>query len=134
MGFHGQPAMETAHLADLGEIPLTHKEVREGIPSDQTVTRPTKAMLSWVGRNRLLLPDRLLLYSYIPLQGQALPIEEVSAPGPKGADECLKHSYDTRVGLSFSRLFYINYIVFVARSLIWWLVWMQAYWSEKSSC
>ena len=49
-------------------------------------------------------------------------------------DEYLKHSYYTRVGLSFSRLFYINYIVFVVRSLIWCLVWMQVYWSEKSSC
>ena len=49
-------------------------------------------------------------------------------------DECLKHSYYTRVGLSFSRLFYINYVVFVVRSLIWCLVWMQVYWSEKSSC
>ena len=50
------------------------------------------------------------------------------------SDECLKHSYYSRVGLSFSRLFYINYIVFVFRSLIWCLVWMQVYWSEKSNC
>ena len=28
MGFHGQPAMETAHLADLGEVPLTHVEAQ----------------------------------------------------------------------------------------------------------
>ena len=49
-------------------------------------------------------------------------------------DECLKHSYYTRVGLSFSRFFYINYIVFVTRLLIWCLVWMQVHWSEKSSC
>ena len=55
-----------------------------------------------------------------------------TAQGP--ADECLKHSYYTRVGHSFSRLFYINYIVFVARFLNWCLVWMQVYWSEKSSC
>ena len=26
MGFHGQPAMEPAHLDDLGEVPLTHEE------------------------------------------------------------------------------------------------------------
>ena len=49
-------------------------------------------------------------------------------------DECLKHLYYTRVGLSFSRLFYSNFIVFVARLLIWCLVWMQVHWSEKSSC
>ena len=49
-------------------------------------------------------------------------------------DECLKHSYYTRVGLSFFRLFDSNFIVFVARPLIWCLVWMQVHWSEKSSC
>ena len=51
-----------------------------------------------------------------------------------GCDESLKHSYYTRVGFSFSSFFYINYIVFVVRSLIWCLVWLQVYWSEKSSC
>ena len=30
MSFHGQPAMETTHLADLGEVPLTYKEVWGG--------------------------------------------------------------------------------------------------------
>ena len=33
MGFHGQPTMETTHLAYLKEVPLTHVEVRGGIPS-----------------------------------------------------------------------------------------------------
>ena len=31
MGFHSHSAMETAHLADLGEIPLTHEEARGDI-------------------------------------------------------------------------------------------------------
>ena len=48
-------------------------------------------------------------------------------------DECLKHSYYTHVGLSFSCLFYINYIVFVARLLILCMFWIQVHWSEKSS-
>ena len=48
-------------------------------------------------------------------------------------DECLKHSSYTRVGSSFSHLFYSNFIVFVARSLIWCLVWLQVHWSVKSS-
>ena len=52
-------------MADLGEVPLTHEEVREGIPLEQTSSRPAKAMSSRAGRSRLLLPDRLLLYSYI---------------------------------------------------------------------
>ena len=32
-------------------------------------------------------------------------------------DECLKHSYYTRVGFSFSRLFYSNFIVFCGKTL-----------------
>ena len=36
-------------------------------------------------------------------------------------DECLKHSSYTRVGLSFSSLFYIIYTVFVARLMNWCL-------------
>ena len=47
-------------------------------------------------------------------------------------DKCLKHSYYTRVGCSFSGLFYSNFIVFVTRLLIWCLVWMQVHWSEKN--
>ena len=35
---------------------------------------------------------------------------------------------------SFSRLFYSNFIVFVARLLIWCLVWMQVHWSKKGKC
>ena len=57
-------------------------------------------------------------------------IDSLSEPS---IDECLKHSYYTRVGLSFFRLFDSNFIVFVARPLTWCLVWMQVHWSEKSS-
>ena len=66
MGFHGQPVVKTAHLAYLGEVPLTHKEARGGIPSKQTANRPAKAISSRARHSRSLLLDRLLLYSYIP--------------------------------------------------------------------
>ena len=82
--------METAHLANLGEVPLTHEEAWGGIPSEQTDSLPTKAMSSRVRRSRSLLPDLLLLYSHIPPQGQAPPKEEVSAPRPEGAQEIIK--------------------------------------------
>ena len=85
MGFHGQSASETTLSADLGEVPLTHEEGREGIPSEQIISRANKATPSRSGRNRSLLPDQLLMNSYIPPQGQAPPMEEVSAPGPEGA-------------------------------------------------
>ena len=85
MGFHGQPAMETTNLVDLKEVPLTHEEAWGGVPSEQIASRPAKVMSSQAGRNKSLLPDHLLLYSYIPPQGQAPPVEEVSAPEPEGA-------------------------------------------------
>ena len=40
----------------------------------------------------------------------------------------------SRRSFIFMFFLYINYIVFVVRSLIWCLVWMQVYWSGKSSC
>ena len=47
-------------------------------------------MLSRAGRSRSLLPDQLMLYSYIPPQGQAPPMEEVSALGPERAQKIIK--------------------------------------------
>ena len=89
MGLHGQSALETTSSADLEEVSLTHEEVREGIPSEKTTNRPTKAMSSRSKCSRSLFPDQLLLYSYIPPQGQAPPMEEVSAPKPEGAQEII---------------------------------------------
>ena len=89
MGFHSQSASETVPTADLGEVPLTREEVREGIPSEQITSRLDKVTSSRSGRSRPLLPDRLLLNSYIPPQGTAPPMEEVSAPKPKGAQEII---------------------------------------------
>ena len=34
MGFHGQSVSETVPTSYLGEIPLPHEEVREGIPTE----------------------------------------------------------------------------------------------------
>ena len=71
--------------ADLGEVSITHAEVQEDIPFEQIASWPDKATSTLVGCNRPLLPDRLLLNSYIPPQGQAPPMEEVLAPRPEGA-------------------------------------------------
>ena len=69
MGFHGQSASETALSVDLGEIPPTHAEVQDDISSKQIAGRSDKAKSARTGRNRSLLPDRLLLNFYIPPQG-----------------------------------------------------------------
>ena len=88
-GLSWQLVFETAPTTDLGEVPRTHEEVQEGIRSGQITNRPDKAMSSRSGRSRPLLPDQLLLYSYIPPQGPAPPVEEVSAPRPEGAQEII---------------------------------------------
>ena len=44
IGFHDKPAVETAHVADLEEIPLTHEEAREGVSLEQIASWPAKAM------------------------------------------------------------------------------------------
>ena len=69
MDFHSQSASETAFLTDLGGVPLTHEEVWEGIPSEKIASWLERATASRSGRSRLLLPNRLLLNSYIPPQG-----------------------------------------------------------------
>ena len=69
MGFHGQPAVETTHMPDLEKVPPSHEEARGDIPLEQTTSQSPQAMLTWAGRSRSLLSDRLLLYSYIPPQG-----------------------------------------------------------------
>ena len=89
MGFHGKSASESVAMTDSREVPRTHEEVREGIPSGQITSWPDKATSSQSGCSRSLLLDRLLLYSYIPQQGPTPPMEEVSAPGPEGAQEII---------------------------------------------
>ena len=66
MGFHGKSASESVPMTDSREVPRTHEEVREGIPSGQITSWPDKATSSQSGCSRSLLLDRLLLYSYIP--------------------------------------------------------------------
>ena len=89
MGFHGQSASETALLVDLEEVSPTHAEVQEDIPSKQIAGRLDKVKSTRAGHSRSLLPDRVLLNSYIPPQGQVPPMEEVSVPGPEGAQEII---------------------------------------------
>ena len=69
VGFHGQSTSETVLSADLGKVSLTHAEVQKDIPSKQIASRPNRATSSLSGRRRSLLPDWLLLNSYIPPQG-----------------------------------------------------------------
>ena len=89
MGFHGQLASEIFLSADLGEVSLTHVEVQEDIPTEQIASRPDRATSSLSGRSRSLLPDLLLLNSYISPHSQAPLMGEVSALRPEGAQDII---------------------------------------------
>ena len=89
MGFHGQLALETRLSTDLREVSLTHVEVQGDTPLEQVASQPDKVTSTQTRRSRPFLPDWLLLNSYIPPQGHTPPMEEVSAPGPKGAHKII---------------------------------------------
>ena len=57
MGFHSQSTSDIEPFVDLGDVPLTHEEVREGIPSEQTTSLSDKATSSWFEHSRSLLYD-----------------------------------------------------------------------------
>ena len=69
-------------------IPTTIKVIHQ---SEQAVGQSGRAKDILAGRKRSLLPDQMLLYSYLPPHGSAPPMEEVSAPGPKGVQEIIDH-------------------------------------------
>ena len=58
---------------------------------EQISSRPDKATSFWSRHSRSLLSNQLLFNSYIPPQGHTLPMEEVSAPRPEGAQEIINH-------------------------------------------
>ena len=49
------------------------------------VGQSDRAKYTQAGRRRQLLPDRMLLNSYLPPCGPAPPMEEISVPGREGA-------------------------------------------------
>ena len=78
----------------------------------------------WTGLGNNITPTKGKLEKNItPISRGQLKLnagpESLGGSPAKTTDECLKHSSSTRVGSSFSRLFYRNFIVFlVVRSLI----------------
>ena len=56
IGFHGQPVVETAHLADLEEVPLTNEETWGVFPRSRLIAGQTRPCHPGP-RNRLFLPD-----------------------------------------------------------------------------
>ena len=53
-------------------------------PPDGAESQSDMPKLARPGRTRLLLPDWILLNSYLPPHGPAPPMEKVVVPGPEG--------------------------------------------------
>ena len=58
-------------------------------PPEQVSGLLEKAKYTQTGRKKPLLPDRILVNSYLPPRGSTPPMEEVTVPGPVGAQEII---------------------------------------------
>ena len=58
-------------------------------PPEQATGQLDKAKYTCVGHRRPLLPNQMLLNSYLPPRDPTPPMEEVSVPGPEGAHEII---------------------------------------------
>ena len=85
MGLNDQPALENATLVESGEAFPTHVAIQVIHPPKQASGRLERPRYTRFDCSRPLLPDRLLLNSYLPPQGPTPPMEEVLAPEPEGA-------------------------------------------------
>ena len=81
MGSSNQPVPEDVALGEprgLSPIPPALQAIH---PPDQVESRPDMPRLTRTERKRPLLPDWMLLNSYLPPRGPAPAMEEVVVPG-----------------------------------------------------
>ena len=77
--------MENATLVEPREASLTLAAIEVIHRPEKASGRPERLRYTLAERSRPVLPDRMLLNSYLPPRGPALPMEEVLLPGKKGA-------------------------------------------------
>ena len=92
---------ETGSNVQSGSEEISRREPRENtpippvlqmvLPPSQSEGCPGNAKLTLSGRKRSLLPDRILLNSYLPPHGLAPTMKEVTAPRPDNVKLILHH-------------------------------------------
>ena len=85
MGLNDQSTLENVTLAE-------SREASSILTAIQVVHLPEqsdRAKYTRVGRRRSLLPDHMLLNSYLPPRDLSPPMEEVSVPESEGAQEII---------------------------------------------
>ena len=85
MGLNDQLALENITLAESREASPVPAAIQVVHPSEQAVGQSDRAKYIQAGRRGPLLPDRILLNSYLPLSSLAPPMEEVLVLGPEAA-------------------------------------------------
>ena len=80
MGSNDQPSSEDIACEELREEAPIPPALQVVHPPERAESRPSVAKLTLTGRKKPLLPDRILLNSYLPPRGPALVMEEVAVP------------------------------------------------------
>ena len=88
-GLNDQSTLENATLLESGEASSTPVVIQVIHLPKQASGRLKRPQYTWAERSRPLLPDRLLLNSYLPPQGLIPPMEKVLAPEPEGAQKII---------------------------------------------
>ena len=87
MGLNYQSGLGNVTLAESREASLVFTALQVVHPPEQATGQLDKAKYTWTSRRKPLLPDRMLVNSYLPLCDPTPPMEEVTVPRPEGAQE-----------------------------------------------
>ena len=89
MGLNDQPTPEDVTEVESREASPIPVAIHVVHPSEPAVDQSGKLKGMRPGQKRPLLPDQMLLNSYLPPRGPAPPMEEVTAPGLDGVQEII---------------------------------------------
>ena len=94
----GSPEMGLDDQPTMGNITLEESKEASSVPTalqvvhipEQATSQLDKAKYTQTGFRKPLLPDRMLMNSYLPPCDPTPPMEEVISPGPEGAQEIVE--------------------------------------------
>ena len=92
MGSGDRPGLEDVSLGELREATLIPFALQVIHPLDWVESHPYMPKLAQAGGKRPLLPDRILLNSYLPPCCPAPPMKEVEMPGLEGIKHIIHRS------------------------------------------
>ena len=89
MGLNDQPTLGNVTLAEFREASPVPAAIQVVYPAKQATGQSDEAKNTRVERRRPLLPDCMLVNSYLPPLSPAPPMEELSVPRLEGAQEII---------------------------------------------